>query len=136
MNNIFLPLYVGYAVWTHFKQRRARSELQYTKTPGTVTRSEMVTDSDSNEPVVEYTYVVKGTSYSGKNLQTLRFHALWHGRKSRILDAFPLHGTIDVFFDPAKPSRSVLKPGGDERAVAAAYLVGACFLALNYAFSH
>jgi hypothetical protein len=97
----------------------------------------MVRDDDDYAPVVEYTYVVEGTSYCGKNLQTVRTHAIWDGPKRRVLDQFPLHATVDVFYDPAKPSRSVLKPGGDARSTPFLYLMGVIFLAAAYAaFRH
>jgi hypothetical protein len=66
----------------------------------------------SYTPKIEYQYVVDGRSYRSKKLRVGFWSSSFQGRARRIAAAYRPGDGVTVFYDPAKPSRAVLQPGG------------------------
>lgn len=66
----------------------------------------------SYAPKIEYHYVVDGQIYRSNKLRVSFWSSSFKARARRIADAYRPGDPVAVFYDPAKPSRAVLQPGG------------------------
>ena len=64
------------------------------------------------EPKIEYQYVVEGRSYRSNQLRSSFWSSSFKARARRIAEAYRPGDPVAVFYDPTKPSRAVLRPGG------------------------
>lgn len=60
---------------------------------------------------VRYDYTVDGVRYSGNTLRAFGLHHFNEEQALAELAPFGVGKTVPVYYDPAKPSRSVLIPG-------------------------
>lgn len=88
------------------------------------------------EPRVEYTYTIMGSLYAGKTFcfGTLR---TTQAKAQAKLAAYPLHGRIVVYYNPDKPTESVLEreaPGAVGMMIGGGFIIltGAVLLILPY----
>jgi hypothetical protein len=61
--------------------------------------------------VVQYRYSVAGANYSGARLSFNRVHLAVKDAWQRVLDTYPVGKTVNVYYDPERPSFAVLEPG-------------------------
>jgi Protein of unknown function (DUF3592) len=111
--------------------RTAKASVGWPSVPGTVVFSGMVedrqADSASSSPLVTYSYIVNGQILEGSRV---RFSGV---QTRKILAQYPKGNTVQVFFDPQRPSNAVLEKGGSTRVmlfVGVAVIVGACAMGL------
>ena len=113
-------------------------------TAGVVTRSEITCSSDSGrgrsgttcQPDVRYRYRVGADDFRGRELDfdwSLRTQEDHGARAAETRGAYEVGDTVAVFYDPASPGRSVLRPGyhGGTWGLLA---IGALFLLVGAAF--
>ena len=65
------------------------------------------------EPEILYEYVVAGQAHQGRRIAIVSGGG--HGSEAeaaRVLEAYPVGAEVPVFYDPEKPARAVLEPGG------------------------
>lgn len=62
-------------------------------------------------PQITYTYAVNGTPYSGTRQQARNPVMSSQQEAQSYLQAYPVNAKIQVFYQPADPQNSVLKPG-------------------------
>ena len=60
---------------------------------------------------VRYRYVVQGQSYTGNRLRAFGYNHSSEAESLKELAPFPVGKPVKVYYDPAKPSVSVLIPG-------------------------
>jgi hypothetical protein len=58
-------------------------------------------------PEIVFAYLVNGTWYTSK---TYSF-ALFHPHAHRVVESYPVHALVQVFYHPLVPGLSVLEPG-------------------------
>jgi hypothetical protein len=61
---------------------------------------------------IAYQYLVDGQTYRSDKVRCSFWSSSFKGRARRIADAYRPGDPVAVFYDPAKPSRAVLRPGG------------------------
>jgi hypothetical protein len=66
----------------------------------------------SYAPKIEYQYAVDGQTYRSDKLRCSFWSSTFKSRARRIAEAYRPGDAVTVFYDPAKPSRAVLQPGG------------------------
>ena len=69
-------------------------------------------DGPQYSPRVKYIYKVDGITYDSYNLRITGDIACGKRRAQRIADYYENKGSVYVWYDPQKPARSTLKPGG------------------------
>jgi len=81
-------------------------------TSGTILTSKVTSSSrgrwTSYEPAISYAYSVEETSYTGRDVWTVR--ACTDDEAKNAVERFPTGTRARVYFDPADPSRAVLWP--------------------------
>lgn len=72
---------------------------------GTITRSELYTsfEDQSTSPYVTYVFTVSDRQYTGGRVS--------FGFSSRVLERYHVGQTVQVYYSPENPERSVLEPG-------------------------
>jgi Protein of unknown function (DUF3592) len=88
--------------------------------------------SVSHESNVAYVYRVGGREYRG---QRVRF--AWEMSRSEAeatVARYPVGRSVDVFYDPRDPGKSVLEPGGDASVYATLIGLGVFFIAVAAAY--
>jgi hypothetical protein len=109
-------LFDGQIARTAFHQLRAGS---YTVTDGTVVSSTVVTSEDSDGPVyrpeVSYRYRVGERELVGNRLNYEDLFASGADAATEAVASFPPGTTVRVYYNPADPSDSLLRPGLNAR---------------------
>ena len=95
-----------------------------------VSRSTGKEDSPGYEPSVRYAYTVRGTPYSGKGLALVQDIGLSLGGAERIARKYPAGSIVTVYYDPKKPTSSVLVRGITALGPIAGLLVGCLVLVI------
>jgi hypothetical protein len=121
----------GLLIWMSIVNgRKAKESMSWPSVPGAVISSVLVTDTvgdiASFTPVVTYNYIVNGQVLQSDRV---RFSST---RSKRILTKYPKGSTVQVFYDPQRPSTAVLEKGGSTRVmmfvgvavIAGSWLVG------------
>jgi hypothetical protein len=140
---IFVLLFGGAGFFLIYRSLQSRKQAEasqsWPSTPGVVAESRVTsstsTDSDGDtsttySPHVEYTYQVGGQEYRGKDI-TFGFKQ-GYGNPSKaeeMVTRYPEGSPVTVFYDPAKPQRSVLerKVGG----FGSSLVIGIIFLVIG-----
>jgi hypothetical protein len=120
--------------------RDARACAHWPKVEGRVTSAEaQVVAKEKNKttyaPNVAYTYVVDGKRYESSRLTLVPRNYVGLQQVQAVLAAYPVHGTVSVFYDPRDPANCVLVSvaTGTEWAypIGGLLLMGAGFLFLK-----
>ena len=61
-------------------------------------------------PKIEYNYSVDGKGYTGNRIRVVDY-SVSHGQSQVILDSYPVDSTVQVYYSPTEPEKSVLVPG-------------------------
>jgi hypothetical protein len=89
---------------------------QWEQTVGTIILSEVFEEKNSDgithKPLIEYTYTVHGTDYTGKTI----YIGIWISINSkfsakRFVSKYPVNQQVSVYYKPTQPQFSVLEPG-------------------------
>ncbi len=93
----------------------ALATLKWPKVEGRVLRS-YAEDTGSESPSwaakVQYEYTVEGRPYRSSKVQYGATQLMMQGRAERLAATRRPGDTVSVWYDPGKPSRAVLRPGG------------------------
>lgn len=95
---------------------------------GRITAARIRRTRNTRSPRIDYTYEVRGVEYRGNRLGFVQqSHSLAECQK--ILERFPPDSAVPVWYDPQKPSFSVLERAGNANALRiAGALVAGVFL--------
>ena len=111
--------------------RKAKASLEWPAVPGTVVISQLVEntagEATSYDPLVTYSYAVNGQAFQCSRVGFIA------SKSKKVLAKYPKGGAVQVFFDPAKPSSTVLEKGGSTRFMVflgVALIVGGCLAAV------
>lgn len=101
--------FVGLALWLHSKARACKT---WPSVEGVVLESRL---DDAHlefmKPVLRYRYAVAGQSHVGFRV-AFAGYGISRDAMSRLIAPYPAGATVQVFYDPAKPSRAVLNADG------------------------
>lgn len=91
--------------------------LSYERTQGTITQSDVVRHEDSDGDTygvdVRYAYVVDGVRHEGRRYSYSVVTSSDRAWAARIVEAYPVGSTRDVYYDRSASSESVLQTGID-----------------------
>jgi hypothetical protein len=94
---------------------RAKNSAQWPRTKGVITSSYLEVgyfrQMKGYRGVVRYRYQVGSAEYSGYRLSFNRGHLAIEGAWQKVIDAYPVGKTVEVFYDPKDPSFAILEPG-------------------------
>jgi hypothetical protein len=103
---LLIPLAFAGPAWVRGLKSRT-----WEPTSGSVQSSVIVPGggkSGGSQPLVTYEYTVAGKTYQGKNVS---FHFNWTTPPGVVIQRYPPHSAITVYYNPLKPEQSVLEPG-------------------------
>lgn len=105
-------------LWGGSQRTQAAVSADWPTAPGTVLESEVEVipgtpdlPTDSYQPLIRYSYVVDGQEYLGSRVSFGLHDSRDREEVESTVAEYPVGGTIDVAYDPEKPSESVLEPG-------------------------
>jgi hypothetical protein len=121
--------------WPTVKGRIIKSYL-HSHTSTSTSQTGATTSSTSYSPLIHYLYERYGIQYRSKSMvlgdETLSFSQ--QEEAEFYLDNYPLHKEVEVFYNPAQPSMSVLIPGrigyGVRQLIVGAILLLLCLLVM------
>ena len=94
---------------------RAKSSLQWPHTKAVITASYLVVghfkQMKGYRGVVQYRYQVGSAEYSGSRLSFGRTHLAVQDAWQKVIDAYPVGKSVDVYYDPKDPGFAILEPG-------------------------
>ncbi len=94
---------------------RAKSSAQWPRAEGVITSSQLVVghfkQMKGYRGVVQYRYQVRSAEYSGSRLSFGRDHLAVRDAWQKVIDAYPVGKTVDVYYDPKDPGFAILEPG-------------------------
>lgn len=103
-----------FAVW---RTARQYSTVHYRAVEGRVSSSEVEVNVDGEStaflPKIEYDYTVAGRHYRGSRYRYGTIGHPSHQEMERIVRQHPQGSMTKVYYDPANPADSLLKPGLD-----------------------
>jgi hypothetical protein len=106
-----------FSIYRYFQLRSVgKASAAWPKTAGRIVKSAITERKSDNEgesdniPTLEYTYDVDRNNYSGNNI-SYKVISLTRPAAEKILEKYPIGATADVYYNPSKPSQSVLEPG-------------------------
>ncbi len=106
----FLSVLAGGYLWLHWK--RGNASVWWPSVQGEILLSEVESDDEKYSPRIEYRYAVDGVQYKGDTL-TYRGYGVDRKTAEFCVSRFPAKSTVPVYYDPGKPSVSVLEQGVD-----------------------
>jgi hypothetical protein len=110
-----IGVFDGFAAWRIAHQEIARG---FPQADGTVVGSEVqFSDGDGESaayiPKIEYDYVVAGRPYTGNRYRYGTIGHPSHAATERIVRRYPQGRKTKVYYNPADPADSLLRPGVD-----------------------
>lgn len=105
---------MSFGIWSILEGNRSNN---FPTVQGEVTKSEYVIVQDDRHDFITradltYSYTVAGTDYSSETRTAGMEGAVASpGEARRWTNEFPLGAKVDVYYDPAEPSKAVLRPG-------------------------
>ncbi len=111
MGAIFVLVGLLLCVVWFMLRKKAQASLQWPSSRGRVISSDLNRrqDSDGNqteEAHIVYEYLVGGATFQGKRIA---FGGSGAGGARKSVERYPAGATVDVYYDPAKPSSAVLE---------------------------
>jgi hypothetical protein len=112
-----------------------RASRDWPSTSGTVEAARVAMQSEGNErklfgAQVSYRYEVDGRRYTGERISFESGPSPNRGLAEAIVQRYAPGSTVRVFYDPARPERAVLEPGGTRLVP---WLLGSVGVALGVA---
>lgn len=133
---VFFLVGLGLLVFVLTEWRAAGEVQNWPSTVGIVQNAwvEAKADDDgtSYAPRVAYTYSVNGSSYTSTRIT---YWSVTHGSHSKaqsIINHYPIHSEVQVYYDPAKPSRAVLDPQRQTGTMLLLMSLGAAFGVMGF----
>lgn len=126
---------------------QAHESRNWLSTDGSITFSDIERRSGSKggssyAPSVRYQYTIQGKQYEGSMVAIgLKHVSAGRSFAERIIKKYPQGKSLQVFYNPADPSESVLEPGLSKRsfilfsAGITFALIGSCFALVTWLFS-
>ncbi len=95
---------VALGLWSRRMNARAA---HWPSVKGTVLASELKDrGEDSPDAQIRYSYQIAGVTYESKNIS---YAGHWSSQDRELVERYPVGASVDVYFDPAKPSRAALE---------------------------
>ena len=109
----FFLLMVPFGAWAAwYSIANAKASVGWPTAPGTITRSEVEpTVKNRVNPKVAYTYAVNGKTMTGSRVSYRSEGGSNQTDAQAVVDRFPMGKSVQVHYDPALPTNSVLEPG-------------------------
>jgi hypothetical protein len=106
----------GLLAYGLYQRARLRASQSWPTVPGTIANAVLAKETSTDEngtstsyhADVRYQYAVNGVAYTGKRIGFIRHSYIRHSRAQAELDRYPVNSTVQVFFDPEKPSDAIL----------------------------
>jgi hypothetical protein len=150
MNNLFPSLFslvfvligaviLRYAMRTAEKARQSES---WPSTEGEIAHSAILYRTDttttngdvaSYKADIAYRYKVRGANYSSSKVALLDLSTSSSGRAQTIVQRYPDKSKVQVYYNPADPSESILEPGSTG-GINVLYLIGGIFATAGVLF--
>jgi hypothetical protein len=112
---IYIVATLGALVWLSWHYALAVASTRWPRVKGTIRRA-WVERTDSEyayySPRVAYEYEVGGTIHLSTAVWLTGDKSMLRGRAERIAATYQAGDPVEVWYDPAKPARATLKPGG------------------------
>ena len=131
-------LSIGYSAYSYHRATQSRS---WPRAEGTVTQASVKhaqTTHDPGEPNsrqewylpdIQYTYSVRGRSYSGSRILIGEITAMPHEAVLQLIRSYRDGMKVRVYYDPARPAFSVLETRTDNMTIVLYAAIGAALLA-------
>ena len=125
----FVLLFLGLILLagSGFEIKQGYDSLSWTKTSGTVVKSEAKQDHHYDKyswlgkkyyPDIQYQYSVNGRQYSSSEISVADWFITRNlSEIEAITTAYPLNGKVPVYYDPALPGKSLLEIGIPGRVI-------------------
>ncbi len=129
---------LGAIVWLSWHYAMAVESTRWPRVEGKILSASV--EKVDNEypyysPRVNYTYKVDGMLHSSTTIWLTGDNPMRRGRAEKIAASYQVGGPIDVWYDPKKPIRATLKPGGTGWLLAGIVVVSLAGPLLAWAFS-
>jgi hypothetical protein len=112
---IYILVTLAAILWLSWQYSLAVESMRWPRARGKVLKA-WVERSDNEyayySPRVEYAYEVDGVAYSSKTIWLTGDRSMLRGRAERMAARYPVGDSVEVRYDPKKPTRATLKPGG------------------------
>jgi hypothetical protein len=136
-------LLIGVAVIAFSIRVKGRTLRRFRSWPaatGVVTEQEVssgtLTTTETVLQIMHYSYLVNGAKYSGK-LQIIIGKTMGENvRKQAFLDSYPVGRSLEVHYDPADPSKSLIEAGSESGAFLTLLGVGLAAVGLVSILTH
>jgi hypothetical protein len=112
---IYIGLTLAAIVWLSWRYSLAVESTKWPSVRGKVLRAWAErTDNEYSyySPRVKYEYKVDGVLHSSQTIWIAGDRSMLRRRAERIAAGYRPGDPVDVWYDPAKPDRAALKPGG------------------------
>ncbi|HKA01045.1 MAG TPA: DUF3592 domain-containing protein [Candidatus Solibacter sp.] len=106
---------LGALIWLSWHYALAVASTRWPRVTGKILRAWAErTDSEYAyySPRVEYAYEVEGTLHRSTTVWLTGDKSMRRGRAERIAATYQAGDPVEVWYDPTKPARATLKPGG------------------------
>jgi hypothetical protein len=134
----YLVVTLGAIVWLSWHYTLAVESTRWPQAQGRVLRA-WVERADSEysyySPRVEYAYEVDGIVHRSATIWLTGDKSMRRGRAERIAASYQARDSVEVWYDPKKPTRATLKPGGGRWLLASLVAVSVAGPALALAFT-
>ena len=106
---IIVVLVCAFAGIFWFNLQKKKAAQSWPSTAGAITASDIHRSRDSDGDVQEEARVLYSYTVNGKVYQSSRIGFITVGTASQLVQRYPIGKPVDVFYDPANPSSSVLQ---------------------------
>ena len=94
-------------IWSLIKQNAIR---KWASAHGKVLESRLnIVSGDSFEPYVKYSYTADGKNYTNDKISPVNYLTEEENAAKKVISPYWVDATVNVFYDPNDPSRSVLE---------------------------
>lgn len=111
-----------------YLRSRARKQLGWERTEGTIRAASVTFDGRYFRPKVEYTYTHRGRALRGDTVRSPSTFVNWSGPAKRVVARYQPGAQVTVYVNPQNPHASVLEPGGDPKFLVLMLVLSVFFL--------
>jgi hypothetical protein len=136
---VYLVVTLVAIVWLSWHYTLAVESTRWPHVQGRVLKSwAEKTDSEYSyySPRVEYTYSVDGVRHSSTTVRLIGDRSMRRSRAERVAASYKVGDTVEVWYDPNKPTRATLQPGGARWLLASLIVVSVVGPLLALAFTN
>ena len=134
----YIAVTLAAIIWLGWQYVLASASKRWPRVEGPVIRAwvERVDDEYAYySPRVEYQYTIDGDAHRSSRLWVTGDKSMRRGRAEAIASEYQAGDAVDVWYDPGKPSRATLRPGGAGRWLVMLVVVSVAGPMIAFAFS-